>query len=90
MVGTVGVDDGDTFVLDADCVRPMLIRDDDVLCARVPCERDVIEDDVVLRDNGVAYFAVRAREKKYGADPAEEEQYADEEQIVFLHGSSLP
>ena len=68
----------------------MLIRNDDVLRARVPRERDVVELRIVLRDNGMTHVTVRACEKKYGTDPTEEEQCADEDEVIFLHKSPLP
>ena len=89
-IGAVGVNDGDRLALNADDILAILVRDADLLRARMSCEWDVIELDIVLRNDGVARLTVRVREKKYGADPAEEEQRADEYEVVLLHWSSLP
>ena len=77
-VGAVGIHDGDRLALNADRVCAVRICDDNLLRACVSCERDVVELHVILCDDSVTHIAVRTCEKKRGADPAEEEQCADE------------
>ena len=88
-IGAVGVDNCDRLTFDADDIFAALVGDGDIFGSRMPRQWNVVEDDVVLRDYGVAHLVIRAREKKYGADPAEEEQRADEHEVVLLHWSSF-
>ena len=89
-VGAVGVDDGDGLSLNADDILSMRVRNTDILCPGMSREGDVIQLPSVLRDDSMPYRAVCACEKKYGGDPAEDEQRADEQKVVFLHWNSLP
>ena len=89
-IGAVGIDDADRLALDADDVLSVCVADADVLRARVSRERNVVELLSVLRDDGMAGGTVRAYAKKDGRRCADEEQRADEQAVVFLHGCSLP
>ena len=88
LIGAVRVDDRNALSLDADRVLAVCVRNLYVLRSFVSRERDVIELCAVLRNDSVTHCIVRAKRKKYCADPAEEKQRSDEREVVFLHSRS--
>ena len=89
-VGAVRVHDGDCFVLNADRIRAVFVRDDDFLRAAVPCQRDVVELFSVLRDDSMKRRTVLTRRKQSCGAGADEEKCGDEDEVSFLHKIALP